>query len=172
MANENKKSGIGVLDAVIIIVLAICVVAAGFAFVFKRSAAEDIVPEEEYEEYLISFESLGVRRSTAQMIKDGDSFMTGDNDDLGTLTGALTVTPSVVYITDENGICVKTYAPDNGDYTKMDISGTLTVKGIRNDRGVFLLNGTVPLAPNKQLFIHTDTVSLNANVTDIGKVSK
>jgi len=172
MANENttvKKKRIGVLDVIIIIALCACLVAAGFAFVFKLKISGEVTPEDQYEEYVLSFESYGVRRSTAQMLKEGDIFYY-EKKEIGSLQGKITTVPSVTYVQDENGITHKTYAAENGDYTKMDVSGTLIVKGVKNKEGVFLLNGTTQLAPNKSFTIYTDTVTVSVSVTDIEKV--
>ena len=169
---EKKKTGLGVLDAVIIIALCACIAAAVFAFMYKENTVEELAGEEEFEEYVVSFESYAIRRSTAQMLAEGDTFIFGNDEEFGSLTGALTIVPATVYTHDESGACIKTYAPENGDETKMDVTGTLPVTGTKNDRGVFVLNGTTELAPNKTLTVHTDTVALSISVTDIGKVAK
>ena len=155
--NTEKKSGVSVLDIFIILALLMCVTAAVFAFVFKQNTAEKNVTE---------------AQSTMNMIEAGDTFYTENSKDFGTLQDSLTMTPAVVYVQKDDGTYVKTYSPENGDYTKWDVSGTFTVKGIRNSNGIFLLNGNVELAPNKSYTVINDTVSMSLLVTAIEKVSK
>lgn len=168
--NAEKKTGIGALDVVIILALCACVIGAGLAFVFSRATAETVVKEQDFEEYVISFEAYGIRQSTAQMINSGEMYYY-DSDDFGVLNDNITLTPAVVYVENDDGVCVKSYAPENGDYTKVDISGSFTVKGIRNSKGFFLLNGETKLVPNKSFIVQNDTVSFGISVTDIEKVS-
>lgn len=169
--NAEKKKGLGALDVIILLALVACVVAAGFAFVFSKATADADVEEKDFEEYVISFESYGMRQSAAQMLNPGETFYYTDASDFGVMNDNLTVTPAVVYVEDENGVCVKSYAPENGDYTKVDVSGSFTVKGVRNAKGFFLLNGTTKLMPNKSVTIRNDTIAFGITITDIQKVS-
>lgn len=169
--NAEKKKGLGALDVIIILALCACVVAAGFAFVFERTTAEVAVTENDFEEYIISFEIYSMRQSSAQMLNPGDVFYTSDSDDFGVMNDNITITPAVVYVQDDEGNFIKTYAPENGDYTKVDVSGAFTVKGVRDSQGFFLLNGETRLMPNKSLIIRTDMVETNITITDIEKVS-
>ena len=170
--NTEKKSGASVLDIFIILALLMCVTAAVFAFVFKQNTAEKNVTEAQLEDYVLSFRVDSMRQSTMNMIEAGDTFYTENSKDFGTLQDSLTMTPAVVYVQKDDGTYVKTYSPKNGDYTKWDVSGTFTVKGIRNSNGIFLLNGNVELAPNKSYTVINDTVSMSLLVTAIEKVSK
>lgn len=170
--NTEKKSGASVLDIFIILALLMCVTATVFAFVFKQNTAEKNVTEAQLEDYVLSFRVDSMRQSTMNMIEAGDTFYTENSKDFGTLQDSLTMTPAVVYVQKDDGTYVKTYSPENGDYTKWDVSGTFTVKGIRNSNGIFLLNGNVELAPNKSYTVINDTVSMSLLVTAIEKVSK
>lgn len=168
---ESKKR-INALDIFIIASLILCIAAACCAFLFNRQNAEETVEENQLEEYVISFKVQQMRKSSAEMITSGKTFYTSESKDFGVLQDDLKITPAVVYIVSEEGESIKTYAPENGDYTKVDVSGTFIVKGGRDSRGIFLLNGSTALAPNSQLSVIDDTVSFPLTVTGIEKVSK
>ncbi len=169
--NGNNKKGIGALDAVIIIALVACIAAGVLAFLYSRSTADPVATENDMEDYVISFEIYGIRQSNAQMLKTGEKYYTSESEEFGVMNENLTITPAVVYVQGEDGKCYKSYAPENGDYTKVDISGSMTVKGVRDSKGYFLLNGSTKLMPNKSIIVRNGTIAVNINITGIEKVS-
>lgn len=169
--NTEKKKGVGVLDVIIILALCACVVAGGFAFIFERETSETVAKEKDLEEYVISFRVNSMRQSSSQMFDVGDTYYCPDSNEFGVLNENLTITPAVVYVENDSGECIKTYAPENGDRTRVDVSGSFRVKGTRNSLGFFLLNGTQELVPNDSIIVRTDNLAVNICITDIEKVS-
>lgn len=170
--NKQGKAPLGVFDAVIIVGLIACVIAAGFAFAFKHDNGETTSQKGEKEEFAVTFECDGISQNYAQLLKDGDMFYLPDNSDFGTLSGNVTITPAVMYVQRSDGTYVRTYAPENGDDTKVDVSGTLMVTGTRDSRGILRIGSNYDAAPGSSFVIYSSNVSVQVTVTAIEKVSK
>lgn len=169
---RQKKALLGVFDVFIIIALVACVVAAGFAFVFKRNNGEALVAENEKEEFAITFECNNIAQFHARLLKDGDMYYLPDNSDFGKLSGNVTITPAVVYAQRSDGTFVRTYAPENGDDTKVDVSGTVIVKGVRDSNGILKIGNNFEAVPGHVFIMHSSTVAVQVNITAVEKVSK
>lgn len=170
--NKQKRSRLGVFDALIIVALIACVIAAGFAFVFKRDNGELFVRENDKEEFAVTFECNDISQHHAQLLKDGEKFFLPDNSEFGTLSGNVTITPAVIYAERSDGVFVRTYAPENGDDTRVDVSGTVMVKGVRNSKGNIELEGGFDAVPGYSFIMYSSTVSARVTITAVEKVSK
>lgn len=175
MNEKNKSSRFGVFDAIIIVFLIACLIAAGFAFVFKRDKGESAISEDKRQEYIVSFKCYNVSQYHADLIKDGDVFYLSDNKEFGTVKGTPAQTPAESFVEKEDGTFVLSYAPSSEkagvDKTKKDISGTFAVQGLRDEStGGFLLTAdNFKVAPGRSFWIHNDTVSLQVVVIDIAE---
>lgn len=171
MNRQQTKKKPGVLDVIIIVSLCVCIAAAVSAFVFSRDARDNIAEKDDFEEYVLSFEIYGMRKSTAQLLSDGDVFFRENGEVFGTVSGQIAMTPAAVYAEKDDGTLVKTYAPENGDFTLMDVSGTMIVRGAADENGILLVNGDLEIAPAKTLTVHSGKVSAQITVTGIEKVA-
>ena len=172
--NEQKtKARFGVFDAIIIVFIVACLVAAGFAFLFKRDKGESVISEANKQEYLVSFKCYNISQYHADLIKDGDEFFLYDNKELGTIKGTPTQTPAESYVEKSDGTFVLSYAPssekDSVDKTKKDISGTIAVQGVRDEstNGFLVVGDGFKIAPAKSFLVHTETVSIQITVIDV-----
>lgn len=179
MDNQQKKTDkkqkrplLGVFDVLIITALVACVIAAGFAFVFKRNNGEVLVRENDKEEFAVTFECYNISQYHAQLLKDGDMLFQPDNSEFGTLSGNVTITPAVIYAEKSDGTVVRTYAPENGDDTRVDVSGTVMVKGARDAGGTLRLGSKFAAVPGYSFLMHSSTVSVMVTITSVTKVSK
>ncbi len=169
---KSAKAPFGVFDVFIIIALISCVVAAGFAFVFKRDNGEALVRENDKEEFAVTFECSEISQFHARLLKDGDMYYLPDNSDFGKLSGNVTITPAVVYTQRSDGTYIRTYAPENGDDTKVDVSGTVIVKGVRDPNGILKIGNNFDAVPGHAFTMHSSTVSVQVSITAVEKVSK
>ena len=172
MNEQKKKTRFGVFDAIVIVFLAACVVAVGFGYYFKKTSGDLRVSEEDKEEYAIKFECYDVAQSHAQLLKDGETYYLPDNSEFGKLSGKVTITPALYYAEKDDGTFVRSYAPDNGDQTKVDVSGTVMTKGARNSRGVLIIGNDFEAIPGSSFIIHNSTVSIRVSITSVEKASK
>ena len=173
MNEQQTKARFGVFDAIIIVFLVACLVAAGFAFVFKRDKGESAISEANRQEYLVSFKCYNVSQYHADLIKDGDEFFLVDNKEFGVVKGTPTQTPAESYVEKADGTYVLSYAPssdkDSVDKTKKDVSGTIAVQGVRDEStdGFLVIGDNFRIAPGKTFLMHNETVSIQITVVDI-----
>ena len=173
MNEQQTKSRFGVFDAVIIVLLIACIVAGGFAFVFKRDNGEANVSEADKQEFVVSFKCYNVSQYHADLVKDGDLFYLPDNKEFGTVSGAPAQTPAESYVEKSDGTYVLSYAPssdkDSVDRTKKDVSGTIVVQGVRDEStGGFLVAGdNFKIVPGKTFLMHNEKVSILVTIIDV-----
>ena len=172
MEEKNKKFRLSVFDAVLIVFLAACIVAAGFGYYFKHTNGDGGVSEDQMEEYAVMFECYDVAQFHAQLLKEGEVYMLPDNSEFGTLSGKVTTTPALTYTQKSDGTYVRTYAPENGDQTRVDVSGVVRTKGARNSRGVLMIGNGFEAIPGSTFIIHNATASIRVTITAVEKVAK
>ena len=172
MDEQKKKFRLSAFDAVLIVLLAACLVAAGFGYYFKHASADAALSEDAKEEYAVMFECYDVAQFHAQLLKEGEVYMLPDNSEFGTLSEKVTMTPALTYTQKSDGTYVRTYAPENGDQTRVDVSGVVRTKGARNSRGILLIGNAFEAIPGSSFIIHNSTVSIRVTITAVEKVSK
>ena len=172
MSRQKGKPHFSVFDAVLIVFLIACIAAVGFGYEFKKQEGVAEIDQETAEEYMISFESYNVEQYHAQLLKEGDMYYLSDNAEFGTLNGKLIMTPALVYAEKDDGTYIRSYAPENGDQTKLDLSGAVMTKGTRNSRGILVIGNGFEAVPGESFIIHNSTVSIRVTITSIDKVSK
>lgn len=169
---KQKRAPIGVFDVFIIVALIVCIIAAGFAFVFKRDNGEVVIHENDKEEFAVTFECKSISKQHAQLLRDGDKYFLPDNEELGLISGNVTITPAVIYAQCDDGTYVRTFAPENGDDTLVDVAGTVIVRGARNSGGILEVGNAFGLIPGYSFIMHSSTVSVRITVDAVEKVSK
>ncbi len=171
MKSEKTARRLTAIDIFIILAVVAAIVAAGLR-IWADQNTEPTVVERTDDEYIISFVSYGMRSSTAKLLSMGDMFyLSSGVDEFGELQSEVSITPAEVYMELENGEYIKTYAEENGDNTKVDVSGEFRVKGCRNLDGLMYINGTFYIAPNMGVTVFNNFMSLSFTVTGIEKVS-
>ncbi len=167
--DEKSRKRISALDVFVIVALVLCVVGAGLRVYMKRFVDND---KPQPENYVISFEIKNVRTTSSEYFTDGEIFYMIDGGDVfGEITGNVSITPAEMYVTDSEGNYILTYYPDNGDSSRIDVSGTMTVSGYCDDNGVFLLGGDTILTPNRQFDVRSKNITVSLTVTAISKAA-
>ena len=165
----NTKKKLNAMDWFIIIAVLLCIAGAALrAFIGTDNALNGTVT---MEKHVVFFKVENIRNSSTEYLAPGAAFyidVTGQY--LGEISGNVTVTPAVYMFEDANGKYVQAYAPENGDATRVDATGTLIVDGYMSDNG-FLLNGTTSLAPGKEITIRSNFIQVKITVTEIVKAS-
>ena len=172
MSKERKKRRLTAIDYFIIFAVIATLVAAGLRF-YEDNKVEESSITLANEEYIISFESSGMKESAAKLLEKGEMFyMTDGLVEFGVLEDNPTITPSKIRVELENGeLKTDVYAEKNGNNTKVDVTGTFRVKGCRNDTGLFYVEGVLYVAPNMPVTVFSNDMALSFNVTGIEKVS-
>ena len=165
----NKKKKLNAIDWFIIVALILCIAGAALrTFIGSDNSLAGTVT---MEKYVVSFKVDNIRNSSTEYLAAGQTFYIDTTGQyLGETTGAVTVTPAVYMFEDANGKYVQAYAPENGDATRVDVTGTLLVTGYMSENG-FLLDGTVSLAPGKEITVRSNMIQVKITITDIAKVS-
>lgn len=171
MKAEKSARRLTAIDYFIIFAVIAALLCAGLRL-WNDSHSEDAVIERADDEYIISFVSYSMRSSSAKLLSAGDKFYLSNGvDEFGAIEGDVSITPAIVYIELDNGDYVMTYAEENGDNTKVDVSGEFKVKGCRNLDGLMYVNGTQYVAPNTGMTVYNNLMSFSFTVTGVEKVS-
>lgn len=165
----NNKKKLNAIDWFIIVALLLCVAGAALrAFIGTDNSMNGTVT---MEKHAVFFKVENIRNSSTEYLTPGEVFyIDATGQYLGEITGNVTVTPAVYMFEDASGKYVQAYAPENGDATRVDATGTLIVDGYMSDNG-FLLNGTTSLAPGKEITIRSNFIQVKITVTEIAKIS-
>ena len=174
MNEQQKKARFGIFDAIIIVFLIACIVAAGFAFFFKRDNGDKPNVEKEKQDFIVSFKSYSVPQYQTDLLKENDMFYQSNNKEFGSLRSNPNKVLAQNYVENENGeFYISSPTKENGDKTKWDISGEFLVQGIRDDetKGFLILDDNVKVIPGGYFTVYNDNVSISIMVTDIQAVS-
>lgn len=165
----NTKKKLNAIDWFIIAVLLLCIAGAAFrVFIGSDNSLSGAVT---MEKHVVFFKVENIRNSSTEYLAPGAVFYIDSTGQyLGEISGNVTVTPAVYMFEDVNGKYVQAYAPENGDATRVDATGTLIVDGYMSDNG-FLLNGATSLAPGKEITIRSNFIQIKITVTEIVKAS-
>lgn len=172
MSKEKTKRRLTAIDYFIIFAVIATLVAAGLRL-YEDNRAVDTGTPLTNEEFIISFESNGMKESAAKLLEKGEIFyFTGGQTEFGVLEDNPTITPAKVRVELENGeLKTDVYAEKNGNNTKVDITGEFRVKGCRNADGLLYVEGSLYVAPNMPVTVFSNDMSLSFTVTGIEKVS-
>lgn len=165
--NTMKKRRLGALEWCLII--ASVVIILGVAVRMNVLSLFTPKAEPELTEYLVSFRVENVRSTSGDLFGNGTTFyLDGTGDVFGTVSGNVATTPAEIYLENENGEYVLVYYSDDGDDSRVDISGTFLVKAsVSEDKGLFMLNGEHYIAPNLTFKLYSGELTVSILITDI-----
>lgn len=165
--NAIKKRRLGALEWCLIV--ASVVIVLGVAV--RMNVLRLFTPKEEPQltEYLVSFRVENIRSTSADLFENGSAFYLDDSGDVfGTISGSVATTPAEIYLENEDGEYVLVYYSDDGDDSRVDVSGTFLVKAsVSEDKGLYMLNGEHYIAPNLTLKLYSGELTVSILVTDI-----
>ena len=174
MANkekETKKSGAGwhvnFLDVVLILLAILCIVG-----VWQRKNLQKLFTDEEVmESYTVTFEIKKLRSTTVELLQKGTELYLTEGEEaitLGTLSVPVSTAAATEYFVNADGDTVSAVYPQDQYEYLLDVTGTLTCRGIRRDNA-FLLEGKTYLAVNQTVLAHTENADVTIRITSITK---
>lgn len=167
---QKKTKKLNAVD-IFIIVAIVCCLAGGALRVIVGSDGGSIAAPVTMEDYIVSFKISNIRNSSTEYLgTDEEFYIDSTKQYFGKITDSVSVTPAMFYVEDTEGNYVRTYAPENGDATRVDVSGTLLVSGYMSDNG-FLLGGTTAVAIGKTFALRSGYIYVTITVTDLVKAS-
>lgn len=172
MNKEKKTRRITAMDFFIIFAVAAVVLSAGLR-AYDNAKNKKSIAVTAYEEYTVSFECNGIREATAKLLEKNDVFyVNGGKDLFGVLADNPTITPARIRVELYNGeIKTDVYAEKNGDNTKVDVTGELTVKCSKDAGGLIFTESGMYIAPNLSVQAFAGDMSLQFKITAVKKVS-
>ena len=171
---DLPKVRFNILDAVILLLIILCVV----GFFFRYTISESLGFETELQDYRVRFEVSGERATLPSQLFKGDVLYTTDGTAAGTLMGVaefssentimagnqtLLTRPTEIYVSDK-GVPIFVSYPEG---SLIDAEGAFKCEGGYNSDGYFLLGGERYLAVGQTLTLYTDRVKLTITVTEI-----
>lgn len=166
----KKRKKLNAVDYFIIAALVCCLVGAALRMILGSDGGSLTAPIT-MEDYIVSFKISNIRNSSTEYLKADEQFYIDTTKQyFGKITGSVSVTPALYFIEDTEGNYIRAYAPENGDATRVDATGTMLVSGYMSDNG-FLLGGTTALAINKTLALRSSYIYVTVTITDIVKAS-
>ncbi len=169
-SEKKTKKKLNAMDYFLIVAVVLCLVGAALRMVLGSESGSFTSPVV-MEDYIVSYEIRNIRNSSTEYLAENEVFYIDATDQyFGKTTGNPSVTPAQFFLADAEGNYVEAYAPENGDATRVDVTGTMTVSGYMSDHG-FLLDGTTSLAVNKSIALRSSYIYVTVTVTDIVKAS-
>ena len=151
-----KKSSVhfNIFDILIILAVVACIAALGIRYYYTQNAFSDFV------EVKVDFIVPGVMESTANSMKLKTVYLSSNDKEVGYIE-SMSVIPSSVYVTDDNGGLVKAQHPDS-----FDITGTIVFRGIWSD-DAFMINGTIPANVANTILLYSSDIEFVITIEDI-----
>lgn len=163
MSAKARNKRFNSIDVFIILLVVLCIA----AIYFRGMVASWIGVEKELDEYKITFSVKQIRSTSDKYLIIGNEVYLSNGGLLGKLSEKSSL-PAKVFVNDQDGKPVEVSYPKD---TCIDVTGSLTCKGIMNDDG-FYLNGTYSISPGAVLSVYTDMLDFTITVTDISKIQK
>ncbi len=169
MKNKKQAKRLNALDWFIIIIVLVCAVAIGIRFFSVRGS--DVNDKVELENYVISFEILDIKNSSAQNYMDAGTnfYLQETNEFLGTLREGITVRDAQTFYEMPDGTIVWAQNTATGDLYRVDVEASLDARGKLDANGSFLLGGNRYIGMNKEVKIYSKYLAVTALITGIVK---
>jgi len=170
MPSQATRKKLNAVDWFLILALVLCLATAGARMLLGPDSTS-LQKSAQEENYVVSFKISNIRNSSTRYLTEGETFyMLNPAQVFGTVLGNISVTPALYYMVDAEGSYVPVYAPENGDATRIDVTGTMLVSGITTESG-FLAGGTTPLTINKNVTLRSPYLYVTITITDIARAS-
>jgi len=168
--NKQKKKRLNAIDWFLILAVLLCLAGAAFRLAVGSDGGT-LSAAVTMEDYVVSFKISNIRNSSTEYLGEGAEFYIEETDQyFGKILGNVSVTPARFFLEDASGNFVEAYAPENGDATRVDVTGTMQVSGYMAEGG-FLVGGSSTLAINKTVTLRSSHLYVTITVTDIVKAS-
>lgn len=158
---NNEKIRFGVLDAVVLIIVAALVVALVFRFTTDMKLFTY-----DTEKYAVTVRAEGLQYTTVDMIALTEPVYFENGEYLGTVLSSPTVTPKMVYELGAEGDLIPAYYPNN---TLIDLTTDLECELVTSD-GMLMTKDGKHIAVGVVLELHTQTVDITVEIVGVEKI--
>jgi hypothetical protein len=166
----REKRKLNAVDWFLIVAVILCLAAAAVRLWLGPTSGA-LTKSAEIADYVVSFRISNIRNSSTRYLVEGEEFyIPAPAQYFGSVLGNISVTPALFHMQDAEGRYLSVYAPENGDATRIDVTGAMLVSGCMSENG-FLLGGTTPLAVNKTIVLRSAYLYVTITVTDISRAA-
>lgn len=157
----EKKTGLNIIDVVIIFFLIACI----FAIVFKIGQF-GVFNDDDLRNYRVYFEVSDVAATSKDAFKSGDTVTLVDLDmPLGKIENIESVTPKTEYVRKSDGTIVEYEYPKD---TRVNVYGTVISEGFLTSEG-YLLDGKTYVTPGAKYSVRTEHIDCIITVVKIAQ---
>ena len=165
--NESYRRRFNVMDALIIIVVLLCIA----SIVYRFNLIDGAGITDNSEEYRLYFEIEDIRNTSTESLVPGDTVrLASTNEKIGKFDEIVQNIPALATY-NNNGKEIY-YPPENEenkyDETRYYVTGYISVSGRMTENG-FLLNGNTYIASNSELTIATEHIKTTIKIINIIK---
>jgi hypothetical protein len=165
MKNSEKKLRFGIID--IAIVIAVCVLLAGAVLRYGLSGTWG--SSDELDNFVVSFVVFSKNPDSVDTLAQGESvYFKESGNYFGSINSGLSIMPAEDFVTLPSGAIVKGTAVDG----KVDVRGSLNVKGFYKDGEGFFQNGTMFIAAGQNIAVNTQNSDFTMLILDISRADK
>lgn len=166
--SKSEKRFVSPLDIFAVLFLVLCIAAAILRLTLNLGGEGS---SGQLAEYIISYKVESIVTTSSGYFERGTEFYIVDGGEVfGVTQGEITITPAQYYSEDEMGHLTLKYYPEKGDESLVDIKGSMKVMGTRDpETGIFKLNGTTILTPNRELTLRSSEMEVTITLTEISK---
>ena len=167
MNNDNRKGKFNAIDALIILVVIVCL----GSVLFRVFSLNEQTIDANLREYKVQVKIDSLSTAAIPYLQKGDVIrLKSSNEVIGTFDGIKQVVAAVGAYNDDGE---KVFYPDNKESTIYDdsrclVSCLITVKGERTENGL-LLNGDTYITSNSELVIVTENIETVVRIVSIGE---
>ena len=162
---ENKayKYKFNAVDAFIIVLAMLCAI----GIYFRSNIKSWVGIDKELKEYKITFTVESIKSTSDQYLAVGNEvYVSSTGLSIGTLSTCSSV-PSTATVENELGEAIEVTYPEN---TYIDVTGTITCKGIEKEDG-FYLKGSYVISPGTVISANTEMLDFSLTVISIEEIS-
>ncbi len=158
--NEKKEHRFNMMDGIVLLFVLICILGL-ILRIWVNGKDGDPSALNEFEVY---FSASSILATSESAFVAGDTVWLSDHGrELGTLSDLVSVTPTVVYMENDQGEMVKVTYPEG---TRIDVIGVISAQGNMGESG-FLLGGTLRLSPGISYVARTEHLDITIKILEI-----
>lgn len=160
---KTSKYRFNAVDAFIIVLALLC----ALGIYFRSNIKSWMGIDKDLKEYSITFIVENIRASSDQYLTVGNEvYISSTGLSIGTLSASSSL-PATATLKNEFGETVEVTYPEN---TNIDVTGTITCKGIQKDDG-FYLKGSYLISPGTVINANTEMFDFSFTVISIEEIS-
>lgn len=155
--DKKKAFRFNIIDVIVIIAL----LALAAAFVFRSVLSDNLKITMKSADIQYEFKSTSLQEESGDLLQPGDAIYDDETDKLVGTVQSVSTSPAELYVTLQTGEIVKRTSPG-----RIDLTVVIEAEGKTDETGVYL-NGSMFIAPGKELHLYTKNLDFVGTVQDV-----